>query len=59
MKLSKTFLGGLGQWIAGGLCLAGILIEVSYRAHAGFILITLGSVMFAIFTKVKYLNGKR
>ena len=59
MKTLKSFLGGLGQWIAGGICLSGILIEISARAYAGFIFITLGSVMFAIFTKVKYLNGRK
>lgn len=58
MKFSKTKIGNFGQWVAAFFLLGGILVEISYRAHAGFILITLGSAMFAIFTKIKYFKGK-
>lgn len=58
MKLNKTKIANFGQWAASFFLLGGILVEVSYRAHAGFILITLGSAMFALFTKIKYHKRK-
>ena len=43
----------LGQWLAALICATGIGIELATRAGAGHILITLGAVCFAIFTKLR------
>lgn len=49
--------GEIGQWLGVIMFLAGIAIEITYKAHAGFILITSAAFMFTIATKLKY--GKR
>lgn len=54
MRFSRSVLGSSGQWLAALCVIAGIGIEVLYMAHAGFIFITLGSLIFAIATKIKY-----
>lgn len=51
-----TRIGGAGQWISAILSCVGIGIEIAMRAHAGFLLITLGAVIFGFSTKVKYHN---
>lgn len=53
----KETIGVLGQWLAAFTVVVGIIIEISYGAHLGFILITAGSLIFAIATKIKYLRG--
>ncbi len=39
-------------------CVIGILIEIYYKAHIGFISITVGSLFFAIGTKIKHRESK-
>lgn len=46
-------LSEISQWLSAGIVLAGIAIEVSYRAHAGIILITTGTFAWAIVQKLK------
>lgn len=43
----------IGQWISGACVVAGAVIEIVMRAHAGFILITIGGLSWGIFTKLK------
>lgn len=47
-----------GQWFAGVVCLGGIIVELITGGHIGHILITVGAVMFAVFTKVRYYKNK-
>lgn len=54
MKNVFNVFGSIGQWLAFVLCTFGIVIEVKYMASLGFLSITIGSVLFAVFTKVKY-----
>lgn len=42
----------LGQWLAALICAAGIGVEIATGADVGYILITLGAITFAIFTKL-------
>lgn len=50
--------GIVGQWLACFLVGVGIGIELVCRAHVGFVFITLGSLVLALATKVKYHRGK-
>ena len=52
-KEKRESIGIVGQWIAGVLCGTGIGIEIGYGADIGFVLITVGSVLFAGFTKLR------
>jgi hypothetical protein len=52
------FIGSLGQWIGGIVSAFGIGYEWASGADLGYVLITAGSVLFAIFTKVKYWKGR-
>lgn len=46
--------GMVGQWLAVFLVGIGIGIEWAYKAHVGFVFITVGSLVLALATKVKY-----
>lgn len=39
-------------------CMIGIAIEIYYEAHIGFISITVGSLLFAVGTKIKHRERK-
>lgn len=39
-------------------CMLGIGIEIYYEAHIGFISITVGSLLFAVGTKIKHREKK-
>lgn len=54
MKTVKTFIGDCGQWVSGVICGSGILIEVLLKSDIGFVIITLGAVLFAVSTWFKY-----
>lgn len=58
MRTTKTFIGNCGQYVAGFICLSGILIEILLKSDIGFVVITLGAVLFAVSTWFKY-RGKR
>lgn len=45
----------LGQWLAALLVAAGIGVEIGTGAHIGFIVITGGSLVFALATKLRRL----
>jgi len=52
-------LGVIGQW--GAFCALGlgIAIEITYKADLGFMSITVGSVLFAVATKVKVVGKEK
>jgi hypothetical protein len=58
-RTNNDFFGVIGQWSAMFTCVVGILIEIWCRASVGFLLITMGSVFFALFTKIKYYERKK
>lgn len=58
MRNGITIIGNAGQWVACVAISTGIFIEILYHAGVGYIAITGGSLLFAIFTKVKYYKSK-
>ena len=52
-------LGVIGQWASFCALSAGIIIEISYGADIGFMSITIGSVLFAVATKVKVIGKEK
>ena len=46
-------MGSIGQWAALVATSAGIAIEFIYEADVGFLCITIGSVLWGMFTKIK------
>lgn len=55
---SAYLISSLGQWVGGLVSAFGIGFEIASGAHFGYVLITTGSVLFAIFTKLKYHRRK-
>lgn len=47
-------IGIIGQWLTVVTVSAGIIIELVTRAHWGFCVITAGSLVGLVATKVKY-----
>jgi len=58
-KNVKNIIANSGQWLACVLLSLGIVIEVVMSADIGYISITVGSLVFAVFTKVKYYGGRK
>jgi len=54
----KETIGMLGQWLACFLLIVGLIIEVVYGANIGFVLITIGGLVLALATKVKYWQSR-
>ena len=52
-------LGEIGQWLGMAASIAGIAIELIEKADYGWLVLTLGSLIWAISTKVKYYRGKK
>jgi len=55
-RISKEKLdriGIVGQWLSGVLVGIGVGIEIAMQADVGYILITLGSLLYAAFTKLR------
>lgn len=52
--MNQTSIGSAGQWLAVLIVTAGIAIEIKYEADLGFVLITAGSLILALATKIKY-----
>jgi len=52
--IDKETLGIAGQWLACFLVGIGIGVEFATRASVGHLVITVGSMVFAIATKVRY-----
>lgn len=55
----KNVVANSGQWLACCLLSLGIVIEVVMSADIGYISITVGSLVFAVFTKLKYYGGRK
>lgn len=51
--------GVIGQWAAFCALGVGIAIEIHYGADIGFMGITIGSVLFAVATKIKVIGKER
>ena len=51
--------GVIGQWAAFCALGLGIGIEIKYGADIGFMSITIGSVLFAVATKVKVVGKEK
>lgn len=51
--------GELGQWIGMAASVAGLVVEIVLRADLGYALVTGGSLVWAIFTKVKYWRKRK
>jgi len=47
----RFFLQG-GQWFCAGVIILGIAVEIITGAALGYILITMGSLLFALWTKL-------
>lgn len=58
MKNVFNVLGSIGQWVAFVVMSFGIIVEVRLGADTGFIAITVGSCLFAVFTKIRYYGTK-
>lgn len=50
--------GELGQWIGMAATIGGLIVEGLTGADIGYVLITAGSLLWSIFTKVKYYRRK-
>lgn len=46
--------GEIGQWAGMAASIAGLVIEIVTKADVGYAIITSGSLLWAIATKVKY-----
>jgi hypothetical protein len=46
-------IGIVGQWFGGTICGMGVGIEIAMHADFGFLAISVGSLIFAAFTKVR------
>ena len=55
--MTMYIIGVIGQWAAFCALGIGIAIEIHYGADIGFMGITIGSVLFAVATKIK-VGGK-
>lgn len=47
-------IGEIGQWAGMAASIAGLAIEIATKADIGYAVITSGSLLWAIATKVKY-----
>jgi len=52
----QAITGSIGQWLGIVFLGVGIGVEISLHADYGYLLITIGSAVFAIATKYKYYN---
>jgi len=57
--MAYYIIGVIGQWAAFCALGVGIAIEIHYGADIGFMGITIGSVLFAVATKVKVIGKER
>jgi hypothetical protein len=57
--MTMYVIGVIGQWAAFCALGVGIAIEISYGADIGFMGITIGSVLFAVATKIKVIGKEK
>jgi hypothetical protein len=51
--------GEIGQWLGMAVSISGLTIEIIAKADIGWALLTFGSLVWAIGTKVKYHRGRK
>ncbi len=51
--------GEIGQWVGMAVTIAGLVIEAITKADYGYIVLTGGSLMWGVFTKVKYYRATK
>ena len=56
--MTNRHIGNIGQWGALIMCVIGLYIEIAYGADFGYICITFGSLLLAVFTKIKHERGE-
>lgn len=59
LAMTYYILGVIGQWAAFCALGLGIAIEIHYKADIGFMSITVGSVLFAVATKIKVVGKEK
>jgi len=52
-KEKRERFGSLGQWAAGCIVGAALGYEIAAKAEMGLVAMTLGSILFAAFTKIR------
>lgn len=52
-KNTQELWGIWGQYGSGLLVLTGLIIELLYQAHLGFVCITAGGLLWGVFTKLR------
>ena len=57
--MTMYLIGVIGQWAAFCALGVGIAIEIHYGANIGFMGITIGSVLFAVATKIKVIGKEK
>ena len=57
--MTMYIFGVIGQWAAFCALGVGVAVEISYGADIGFMGITIGSVLFAVATKVKVIGKEK
>ena len=57
--MTTYIIGVIGQWAAFCALGVGIAIEIHYGADIGFMGITIGSVLFAVATKIKVVGKEK
>jgi len=50
----RRLIGDIGQWLGVILLSVGVGYEIVYHAEFGLIVITVGSFIFTVFTKIKH-----
>jgi len=53
MKNYNDVIGIIGQYLSMLILIVGIVIEIHYKAHAGFVSITVGGLLWGISTKIR------
>jgi len=51
-------IGEIGQWLGMAASIGGFIVEIATGADIGFVLITAGSLAWAVATKLKYHRRK-
>lgn len=51
--------GEVGQWVGMAASVAGLVVEIATGADIGYAVLTCGSLVWAVGTKVKYYRGRK
>lgn len=50
--------GEVGQWAGMLASLSGLVVELTMRADIGYVMLTIGSLVWAAATKIKYYRAR-